>query len=98
VDWRMQRLDAAGVRPRFATYATAQEVLAETPDVVILATGGVPNTEVLRTGNDLVVSTWDILAGTIAPAARLLVFDDNGGHPAMQAAELLAAAGSTVEI
>jgi len=96
--WRMQRLEAAGVHPRFSTYADASDVLAEAPDVVILATGGVPNTSVLTSGNDLVVSTWDILSGTVVPAARVLVFDDNGGHPAMQAAELLAEAGSAVEI
>jgi 2,4-dienoyl-CoA reductase-like NADH-dependent reductase (Old Yellow Enzyme family)/thioredoxin reductase len=98
IDWRMQQIEAAGVHPRFATYATASDVLAEAPDVVILATGGIPNTEVLETGNNLAVSTWDILSGTVAPAARVLVFDDNGGHPAMQTAELLAEAGSTVEI
>jgi 2,4-dienoyl-CoA reductase-like NADH-dependent reductase (Old Yellow Enzyme family) len=98
VDWRMQRLAAAGVRSRFGTYADASDVLAEMPDVVILATGGAPNTAVLEAGNDLVVSTWDVLSGAVAPAARVLVFDDNGGHPAMQTAELLAEAGSAVEI
>jgi 2,4-dienoyl-CoA reductase-like NADH-dependent reductase (Old Yellow Enzyme family)/thioredoxin reductase len=98
VDWRMQRLEAAGVRPRCSIYAGEADVLAEAPDVVILATGGVPDTSVLAEGNDLVVSTWDILSGTVAPAARVLVFDDNGGHPAMQTAELLAEAGSRVEI
>jgi len=98
VDWRMQRLDAAGVHPRFSTYANEADVLAEAPDVVILATGGVPNTAVLAACNDLVVSTWDILSGSVAPAARVLVFDDNGGHQAMQTAELLAEAGSAVEI
>jgi N-methyl-L-proline demethylase len=98
IDWRMQRLEAAGVQPRFATYADASDVLAEGADVVILATGGVPNTAVLGGGNELVASTWDILSGTVAPAARVLVFDDNGGHPAMQTAELLAEAGSAVEI
>jgi 2,4-dienoyl-CoA reductase-like NADH-dependent reductase (Old Yellow Enzyme family)/thioredoxin reductase len=98
VDWRMQRLEAAGVRPRFSVYAGEAEVLAEAPDVVILATGGVPNTSVLAEGNDLVVATWDIMSGTVAPAARVLVFDDNGGHQAMQTAELLAEAASVVEI
>jgi 2,4-dienoyl-CoA reductase-like NADH-dependent reductase (Old Yellow Enzyme family) len=98
VDWRIQRLTAMGVSPRCSTYAGAEEVLAEAPDVVILATGGVPNTSVLQAGNDLIVSSWDVLSGTVPPASRVLVFDDNGGHQAMQAAELLAEAGSTVEI
>ena len=35
---------------------------------------------------------------TVAAASRVLVFDDNGGHPAMQTAELSAEAGSAVEI
>ena len=39
-----------------------------------------------------------MLSGAAAPASRVLVFDDNGGHQAMQAAELLADSGSAVEI
>ena len=76
----------------------ADDVLAESPDVVIIATGGLPNTEILDSGNELVVSTWDVMSGQVKPAGRALVFDDNGNHPAMQAAELLAEAGSAVEI
>ena len=39
-----------------------------------------------------------MIAGQVKPAERVLVFDDNGNHPAMQAAEMLAEAGSAVEI
>jgi 2,4-dienoyl-CoA reductase-like NADH-dependent reductase (Old Yellow Enzyme family) len=98
IDWRMKRLAAHGTTLRFSTYAHVADVLAEAPDIVFLATGGVPNTEILETGNDLVVSTWDILSGTTKPAQRVLIYDDNGAHPAMQTAELLAESGSTVEI
>jgi 2,4-dienoyl-CoA reductase-like NADH-dependent reductase (Old Yellow Enzyme family)/thioredoxin reductase len=98
VDWRMEQLGAFGVTLRFSTYAEADDVLAEHPDVVFIATGGVPNTEVLTEGNDLTVSAWDVLSGQAKPAERVLVFDDNGAYPAMQAAEMLAAAGSSVEL
>jgi NADPH-dependent 2,4-dienoyl-CoA reductase/sulfur reductase-like enzyme len=98
IDWRMQRLAADGVVPRFSTYAHVSDVLAEMPDIVFLATGGVPNVDVLESGSDLCVSTWDILSGAAQPAQRVLIYDDNGAHPAMQAAELLAEAGSSVEI
>jgi 2,4-dienoyl-CoA reductase-like NADH-dependent reductase (Old Yellow Enzyme family)/thioredoxin reductase len=98
IDWRMQRLAADGAALHFSTYAHAGDVLAQTPDIVFLATGGVPNTDVLEHGGELVVSTWDILSGTAKPAQRVLVYDDNGAHPAMQAAELLAEANSAVEI
>ena len=98
IDWRMQRLATHGVTLRFSTYAHVADVLAEAPDIVFLATGGVPNTDILESGNDHVVSTWDILSGTTKPAQRVLIYDDNGAHPAMQAAEMLAESGSTVEI
>ena len=98
IDWRMQRIEAQGVTTRFATYAEAADVLGESPDIVFIATGGVPNTAVLEDGNELVVSTWDILSGEIKPAHRVMVFDDNGAHPAMQTTEFLAHAGSEVEI
>jgi 2,4-dienoyl-CoA reductase-like NADH-dependent reductase (Old Yellow Enzyme family)/thioredoxin reductase len=98
IDWRMARLMAQGVTMRFATWAQAEDVQAEAPDVVFVATGGVPNTEVLDSGNDLVVSTWDILSGEVRPGARVLIYDDNGAHPAMQAAAFLAEFGAGVEI
>jgi NADPH-dependent 2,4-dienoyl-CoA reductase/sulfur reductase-like enzyme len=98
IDWRMQRLADYGATLRLSTYAHAADVLAESPDIVFVATGGVPNTDVLESGGDLVMSTWDVLSGAVTPAQRVLVYDDNGAHPAMQAAELLAEAGSAVEI
>ena len=98
VDWRVAQLQRLGVAIRYATYADAGTVLAESPDIVVIATGGVPHTEVLAEGNDLVVSSWDVISGQVRPAGRALVFDDNGMHPGMQAAEALAEAGAAVEI
>ncbi len=98
VDWRVQRCEALGVEIRCNTLAEAREVLAEMPDVVIIATGGMPHTEILDSGNALVVSSWDILSGSVAPAPRVLLFDDHGGHAGMQAAELIARAGSQLEV
>lgn len=98
VDWRMAQCTALGVEFRFNTWAEADDVLAESPDVVIIATGGLPQTEILQAGNDLVVSTWDILSGDVKPGQNVLIFDDSGDHGALQAAQLLAEAGATVEI
>ena len=64
--------------------------MAEIPDVVIEATGGLPNTEFLREGTDLVVPSWDILAGSVKPKNNILLFDDNGQHPGISCAEFLA--------
>ena len=98
VDWRMAQCEALGVRFRFNTFAEGEDVLAEAPDVVIVATGGLPHTDVLKRGNDLVVSAWDIISGDVKPGSNVLVFDDAGDHAGLQAAEILAAAGAKVEI
>ncbi len=98
VDWRLSELERFGADLRFATWAEAGDVLAEGPDVVFVATGGVPNTNILAAGNELVTSTWDLVSGAVKPAERVLIYDDNGNYPGMQAAELVAAAGSELEI
>ena len=98
VDWRVTRCNALGVDLRCNMLAEPSDLLAENPDVVIIATGGLPNTNVLEAGNELVVASWDITSGEVKPADNVLLFDDNGGHPGMQAAELIARAGSRLEI
>jgi 2,4-dienoyl-CoA reductase-like NADH-dependent reductase (Old Yellow Enzyme family) len=98
IDWRMSQCIERGVEFRFDTLAGAEEILAARPDVVIVATGGFPDTQVLKTGNELVSSTWDILSGHVKPAASVLLFDDAGDHAALQAAEIIAAAGAKLEI
>jgi N-methyl-L-proline demethylase len=98
IDWRMTQCERLGVKFNFNTWAEAETVLAEEPDVVIVATGGLPHTEVLSSGNDLVVSAWDVISGDVKPGRNVLIFDDAGDHAALQAAELLAQSGATVEV
>lgn len=98
VDWRLGELDALGVSIRYGCWAEADDVLALAPDVVVIATGGLPQNPPLEAGDDLVTSSWDILSGGVKPAESVLVYDDNGGHPGMSAAEFLAQAGSKVEL
>ena len=59
-------------------------------DVVIVATGGLPNTACWRPATISSRPRWDILSGDVKPAERVLLYDDNGAHPGMQAAEVLA--------
>ena len=98
IDWRMAQCAARGVEFRFNTWAEAGDVLALLPDVVIVATGGLPEKDILAFGNDLTVSAWDILSGDVKPGSNVLLYDDAGDHTAMQAAQLLAEAGATVEV
>ncbi len=98
VDWRLARCQQHGVDIRFNVLADAGSVRDEQPDVVIIATGGLPDTQCLASGHELVVSSWDILAGTVKPADKVLLYDDNGAQPGMQAAELIAQSGASLEI
>ncbi|NNE53540.1 MAG: NADH:flavin oxidoreductase [Sulfitobacter sp.] len=100
IDWRMAQCAARDVTFLFNTWAEVAEVTALSPDLVIVATGGLPNLELFETRGeaDHVVSTWDILSGDIKPAEHVLIYDESGDHPALQAAEIAATAGSRVEI
>lgn len=98
IDWRMAQCERLGVKFHFNTWAETETVLAHEPDVVIVATGGMPHTDVLASGNELVVSTWDIISGDVKPGRHVLIFDDAGDHAALQAAEVIAQSGASVEI
>lgn len=98
IDWRMTQCERLGVRFQFNTYAEIEEIEAENPDVVVIATGGLPHTEVLSEGNQHVVSAWDIISGDVKPGKNVLVYDDAGDHSGLQAAEIIAQTGAKVEI
>lgn len=98
IDWRMAQCAALGVEFRFNTWAEAEDVRALNPDVVIIATGGMPQKDILASGNELTVSAWDILSGDVKPGQNVLLYDDAGDHTALQAAQLLAESGAKVEV
>jgi len=100
IDWRMAQCAARDVEFRFNTWAEAGDVTALDPDVVIIATGGLPNTELFESGRDAghVVSAWDIIAGDVKPAQSVLIYDESGDHPGLMAAEVAARAGGSVEV
>ena len=97
VDWRVAQCEAHGVDLRLNCYAEADDVLRENPDVVIVATGGVPNLDFLREGAELATTSWDILTGAVKPAANVIVYDDNGAHAGVSVAEFCARAGANVD-
>lgn len=100
IDWRMSQCAARNVVFHFNTWAEANDVTALNPDVVIVATGGMPNLELFEAGKEAshVVSAWDMIAGDVKPAQIVLIYDESGDHPALQAAEVAAVSGSTVEV
>ena len=77
--------------------ATAQAVLAEAPDIVIVATGGRPDKGDFE-GAELCASTWDILEQRVQPAESVLIYDDQAAYNAPVCAEFMADQGSQIEI
>ena len=100
IDWRMAQCAARDVAFHFNTWAETEDVTALNPDVVIVATGGLPNLELFEQKGEQahVVSAWDIISGDVTPAGKVLIYDESGDHPALQAAEVAANAGASVEI
>ncbi|MFZ1339633.1 MAG: NADH:flavin oxidoreductase [Paracoccaceae bacterium] len=98
IDWRMDQCTAKGVKFHFNSWADDSDITSLSPDVVIVATGGLPQPVGLASGEEHCVQAWDILSGDVKPGANVLLYDDAGDHTALQTAEVLAAAGATVEV
>ncbi|MEO5808143.1 NADH:flavin oxidoreductase [Devosia sp.] len=101
VRWFDMETRRLGVDRRMGTQATSEMILAEQPDIVVLATGGNSNMgQVAGWGADdgLSVSSWDILSGKVAPAKNVLVYDVMSAHTGSGTADFLATRGSQVEI
>lgn len=100
IDWRMTQCAARDVEFRFNTWAEAGDVTVLNPDVVVIATGGLPNVELFETGRDqdLVVPAWDLISGDVKPGQNVLIYDESGDHPGLMAAEVAANAGARVEV
>jgi 2,4-dienoyl-CoA reductase-like NADH-dependent reductase (Old Yellow Enzyme family)/thioredoxin reductase len=100
IDWRMAQCAARDVVFHFNTFAEAEDVTALNPDVVIVATGGLPNRELYESGKEqeLVVTAWDLISGDVKPGQNVLIYDESGDHPGLMAAEVAANAGASVEV
>jgi len=95
--WLDQQARKAGAEIRLNTPATAESVMAETPDIVVVATGGTPNKGPIK-GIEHAVSSWDILTGKVEPGESVLLFDANGDHHGPSVAEVLSERCSRVEV
>ena len=61
--WLQREVELAGVDVRLNSYGDADDVLALAPDIVIVATGGVPEHRLLRSP----ARNWSSVAGTCCP-------------------------------
>jgi 2,4-dienoyl-CoA reductase-like NADH-dependent reductase (Old Yellow Enzyme family)/thioredoxin reductase len=97
VDWREAELGHLGVDVRMNVYAEVSDVLAENPDYVFVATGGMP-VEQSYTSAGLAITSWDILSGDVKPAQEVLICDGTGRYEAISCADHLSALGHKVTL
>ncbi len=96
VDWRAAELERLGVEVRLNRYAEAADVLAEEPSAVIIATGGLPDTDWLD-GAEHCTTVWDVLVDASQAKDDVLVYDGTGRHQAVSCALHLAEHGREVQ-
>jgi dimethylglycine catabolism A len=100
VDWLRDEAQGAGADLRTGVAATTREVLAESPDAVIVATGSQLRPAAVLPGPVPAIDV-DVMLDSGVPevgSRSALVLDDEAGFLAPTAAERLVEAGFTVEI
>lgn len=95
VAWLTQEMERLGVDVQLNTFAEAEDILALDPDVVVIATGGLPNVGYFE-GSELAATTWDILSGGTAIGEDVLFYDEAGNHSGLSCAEHMAVNGAKV--
>jgi NADPH-dependent 2,4-dienoyl-CoA reductase/sulfur reductase-like enzyme len=101
VRWFDMETKRLGVDRRLGTAATVSAIMAEKPDIVVLATGGRSHTGEnpnWHVDEGLAVSSWDILSGKVAPGKNVLVYDGISAHAGAGTADFIASRGNLVEI
>ena len=101
VRWFDMETRRLGVDRRMGVAADAAAILAEQPDIVVLATGGNSHTgdnPHWGVAEGLAVSSWDILSGKVAPGKNVLVYDGVSTQAGAGVADFIASRGNVVEI
>lgn len=101
VRWFDMETKRLGVDRRLGTAATVGAIMAEKPDIVVMATGGRSHTGEnpnWHVEEGLAVSSWDILSGKVAPGKNVLVYDGISAHAGAGTADFIASRGNVVEI
>ncbi len=89
IDWLVQEVECLGVDIQLNKYADEQLIMKNNPQIVIIATGGVPNLDWVN-GNVDVISSWDVLSGASTPEGNIFIHDQTGKSVALTVADYLA--------
>ena len=96
-EWLISEVDRMGVAIHLNTLVEATDVISTSPDLVIVATGGWPDSLTVP-GGELAISGWSVLSGEIRVSGQILLMDEVGDHPAAVTADVLSRGGHHVEM
>ncbi|MBN1905357.1 MAG: mycofactocin system FadH/OYE family oxidoreductase 2 [Deltaproteobacteria bacterium] len=98
--WLLSQVNKLEIDIRLGAEATAETVLAENPDAVIIATGSMPKEHPFQGeySSPQVVSTVQVLKEEVEVGKKVLLIDNDGHHQATGTAEYLADRGKDVHI
>jgi mycofactocin system FadH/OYE family oxidoreductase 2 len=98
--WLTSQVDKLPIEWRLGREATAEMVLDEAPDAVVVATGSRPKERPFGGNYDAtqVVNTHQVLTNAVEVGEKVLFIDLNGHHQGTGTAELLADQGKQVHV
>ena len=101
VNWLEDEIKRLNVHIIWEQFADVSSITTLSPDIVIIATGGLPDHDYVE-GGEISCSTWDVLSGSamIAPTGEetVLVYDDHGQHQAASTVVELGKRGYNVHL
>ena len=89
-EWLAAEARLAGAKLRVNEFVDDEDLRATNSDVIIIATGGMPNEELPEGGGALATSMVDVLSQRPPSEKRILVVDDHGTEDGLITAEYLA--------
>jgi mycofactocin system FadH/OYE family oxidoreductase 2 len=99
VRYLSHQVEKLSIDVRLQTAATADTILAERPDAVVVATGSVPaRPAIVGIDAPTVCDVTDLLAGRVHPGKRTVVIDGECFYRALTAADFLLDHESDVEV
>jgi hypothetical protein len=99
IDWRVSELEKLGVTIHYNTFAEAEDIRATQPDVVIVATGGIPDSmEGMVKAGVPPETVWDLLEDTREGSGDILLYDALGTVTGASVAEMLADSGQRLTV
>ncbi len=100
IRYQIHTLEALRVLIKTEAAMTAQALLQEAPDAVIVATGSRPRSRPVpgEYGPPGVLNVWQVLKGQYPVGENILFVDENGGHRAAATVQWLADQGKRVDM